>query len=154
VIRLASPSYDALAAARLGQAAADYGRLGVRPDRARSLLALGRAQRRLKQWGAARASLELAAAAFDELGSPGWADLARSELGRVGARRRRSAGELSPAQQRVVELAAEGLSNKQIAARLFVSVNTVEGHLSAAYAKLGVRTRAQLAARLASAPKD
>ena len=77
---------------------------------ARSLLALGRAQRRWKKWGAARSSLEEAAAAFDELGSPGWAEEARSELERVsvpGGRAR--PGELTPAEQRVAELAADGL---------------------------------------------
>ena len=89
-------------------------------------------------------SLEQAATVFDELGSSGWAEEARSELERVGARRPRPAGELTPAEQRVAELAADGLSNKEIARTLFVTVNTVEVHLSHAYAKLGVRSRAQL----------
>jgi DNA-binding CsgD family transcriptional regulator len=56
----------------------------------------------------------------------------------------------TPAEQRVVELAAAGLSNKQIARHLSVAVHTVEVHLSHAYAKLGVRSRAQLAGRLAA----
>ena len=68
-------------------AAAAYGALGLPFERARSLLALGRAQRRAKKWGTARESLTRSAAAFDRLGSPGWADDARSELQRVGARR-------------------------------------------------------------------
>jgi DNA-binding CsgD family transcriptional regulator len=50
----------------------------------------------------------------------------------------------------VVELAANGASNKEIAQALFVSVHTVETHLTHSYAKLGVRSRAQLASRLAS----
>ena len=50
----------------------------------------------------------------------------------------------------MVDLAASGLSNKQIARRLFVAVHTVEVHLAHAYAKLGVHSRAQLASRLAS----
>ena len=70
------------------------------------------------------------------------------ELARVGARRPPPAGELTAAQRRVVELAAEGLSNKEIASALFVTVHTVEVHLSHAYGKLGVRSRAQLAGRL------
>jgi DNA-binding NarL/FixJ family response regulator len=111
---------------------------------------LGRAQRRLKKWAAARASLEQAVAAFDELGSTGWADRARAERARIGARRPRATGELTSSERRVAELAAEGRSNKEIAAALFVTVNTVEGHLSHAYAKLGVRSRAQLAQRLQS----
>jgi DNA-binding CsgD family transcriptional regulator len=137
--------YDEQAAASLEQAAKDYKRLGFRFDGPRSLLALGRTQRRFKKWAAARSSLERAAVAFDEIGSPGWAEEARSELARVGGRRRAAAGELTPSEQRVVELAVEGLSNKEIARELFVTVNTVEAHLSHAYTKLGVRSRAQLA---------
>jgi DNA-binding CsgD family transcriptional regulator len=58
------------------------------------------------------------------------------------------AGELTPTERRVAELAATGRSNKEIAQSLFVTINTVEGHLSHAYAKLGIRSRAQLAHRL------
>jgi DNA-binding NarL/FixJ family response regulator len=148
LIRLAEPSYDEEAAAALADAAAAYEALGLRFDAARSLLSLGRAQRRNRKWGAARASLEQASAAFDELGSPGWADAARAELARVGGRRAPRTGELTAAERRVVELAADGLSNKEIASSLVVAVPTVETHLSRAYAKLGVRSRAQLARRL------
>ena len=88
---------------------------------------------------------------FDAMGSTGWAGEARSELARVGARRPRPAGELTPAERRVAELARDGRSNKEIARTLFVSVKTVELHLSHIYAKLGVRSRTQLARRL-SAP--
>ena len=66
-----------------------------------------------------------------------------------GPGRAASAGELTAAEQRVVDLAASGLSNKQIARRLFVAVHTVEVHLAHAYAKLGVQSRAQLASRFA-----
>jgi DNA-binding CsgD family transcriptional regulator len=151
LIRLASATYDENAAGQLVDAAAAYGELGLRFDRARSLLSLGRAQRRLKKWGAARRSLEQAAAAFDEIGSPGWADETRAELARVGARRPQPTGALTPAERRVAELAAGGSSNKEIARILFVTVHTVEVHLSHAYAKLGVRSRAQLARRLSAA---
>ena len=85
---------------------------------------------------------------FDELGSDGWADQARSELARVSARRPRPAGELTPTEERVARLAAEGRSNKEIARALFVTVHTVEAHLSKAYGKLGIRSRTQLAGRL------
>jgi DNA-binding CsgD family transcriptional regulator len=149
--RLAAGAYDEEAAEELEGAAVDYEALGLRFDAARSRLVLGRAQRRFKQWGAARASLERAAEAFDAIGSAGWAERARAELARVGARRPRPTGELTPTEERVVELAAEGLANKEIARTLFVTVHTVEVHLSRAYAKLGVRSRSQLAGRLAEA---
>ena len=153
LVRLASGGYDEKAAALMVQSADTYAGLGFRFDRPRTLLALGRVQRRLRKWGAARTSLEDAAAAFDDLDSPGWAEAARSELARVGARRPRAPGDLTEAERRVAELAAEGLSNKQIASNLFVTVRTVEVHLKHTYAKLGIRSRTQLAGRLShSAP--
>jgi DNA-binding NarL/FixJ family response regulator len=152
IVRLASPGYDEQAAEALTTAAADYAAAGLRFDLARSLLVLGRWQRRLRKWGAGRRTLEAAVAAFDGLGSHGWAEQARSELARVGARRPKPSGELTQSEQRVAELAATGLSNKEIARTLFVTVNTVEAHLSHAYAKLGVRSRGQLTSRLARPP--
>jgi DNA-binding CsgD family transcriptional regulator len=148
VVRLGAAPYDEQAAAALIAAAEDYARLGLRFDQARSLLSLGRAQRRMKQWGAARESLQDAVAAFDQQGSSGWTQRARSELDRVGARRPRATGELTPTEREIVELAAKGRSNKEIAQALSVAVHTVEVHLSRAYAKLGVHSRAQLAERL------
>jgi DNA-binding CsgD family transcriptional regulator len=150
LVELAAGTYDE-AAAMLVEAADAYGQLGLRFDRARSLLSLGRAARRFRKWGAARRLLEEAAAGFDELGGSGWAEQARSELARVGARRPAPEGGLTATEQRVAGLAAAGLSNKEIAQALFVGVHTVEVHLSHAYAKLGIRSRAQLARRL-SAP--
>jgi DNA-binding CsgD family transcriptional regulator len=142
--------YDERAATRLADAADTYGELGLRFDRARTLLWLGRAARRARKRTAARRALETASVEFEALGSPGWAGQARAELDLLGARRAAPAGGLTAAEQRVVDLAARGLSNKQIARRLFVAVHTVEVHLAHAYAKLGVRSRAQLASRLAS----
>jgi DNA-binding CsgD family transcriptional regulator len=149
ILALARDGYDETSATMLREASADLDRLEARFDSVRCLLALGRAQRRSKQWRGARVTLEQAAAAFDELGSDGWARRARSELERVGGRRRDD-GSLTPSERRVAELAAEGLSNKKIAATLYVTVNTVEVHLSRAYAKLGVNSRTQLAQRLAA----
>ena len=122
MIRLALGDYDKRAAAQLDRAASAYGAIGMRFDEARSLLALGRAARRSRRWAAARGALE-----------------------RVGARRPSPAGALTPSEDRVARLAAEGLSNKDIAARLFITAHTVEKHLSHAFAKLGVTSRAQLA---------
>jgi DNA-binding NarL/FixJ family response regulator len=94
--------------------------------------------------------LEEAASEFERMGARLWAERARRELTRVGGRAPHAEGELTPTEQRVVDLAAHGLSNKEIAARLFVTVHTVEVHLSHAYAKLGVRSRAQLAGALSA----
>lgn len=148
IVRLSRRKRDDQAAAQMAGAAADFGRLGLPFDQARTLLALGRALRRAKRWGAARTALQEAAAAFERLGSPGWATEARSELARVGARRPSPSGELTPTERRVAELAAGGCSNKEIARPLHVTVSTVEAHLSRAYVKLGVRSRSQLAGRL------
>jgi len=142
------------ATAGLQAGGADFERLGLRFDAARCMLALGRIQRRAKQWGAARDSLGTAQAAFERLGSPGWAELARAEHERIAGRRPSARGELTATERRVVELAAGGLANKQIASTLVVTVHTVEVHLAHAYKKLGVRSRSQLAARLvADAPE-
>jgi DNA-binding CsgD family transcriptional regulator/tetratricopeptide (TPR) repeat protein len=132
----------------LADAAEAYGALGLHFDRARTLLALGRVQRRTRQWGSARAALEQAAREFSEMGSPGWAQAARAELARVGGRRKQSPGELTPTERRVAGLAADGLANKEIASTLFITVRTVEEHLRNTYAKLGIRSRTQLARRL------
>jgi len=77
-----------------------------------------------------------------------WATLTRAELAKVGGRHKRSADELTPAELTTARLAADGLSNKDIARRTGVSINTVEAHLTRAYGKLGVRSCSQLAARL------
>jgi DNA-binding CsgD family transcriptional regulator len=149
LVNLGSPTGDDAAAADLSEAAAEYRALGLRFDEARTLLLLGRAQRRRRKWAAARSALERAADAFEELGSPGWVEEARLESERVGGRRPGISDRLTPSEQRVVDLAVDGLSNKEIARALFVTVPTVEGHLTRAYAKLGVRSRGQLA-RLAA----
>jgi DNA-binding CsgD family transcriptional regulator len=151
LVGLAAKRYDD-GASDLEGAASRYRELGLRFDEARVLLALGRGQRRQKKWGAARGTLEEATATFDEMGSPGWAEEARSELARVGARRpqAKTPGGLTKTETRVAELAAQGLSNKEIASTLFVTVHTVEVHLSHAYAKLGIRSRSQLGPRLSA----
>ena len=105
-------AYDEAAATALEHAADEYTRLGLRFDAARSLIVLGREQRRSRKWGAARSTLQRAEAAFEELRSPGWAEEARSELARVGARRPSPAGELTPTERRVAELAAQGLAEQ------------------------------------------
>jgi len=140
--------YDEQAAGQLAGAATAYRALGAGWDAARALLVLGRAQRRAKKRAAARQSLEQARAGFEELGCPGWAQAAAAELDRVSGRRAAPGGGLTPGERRVAELVASGLSNRQVAEQLYVSVYTVEAHLSQAYAKLGIASRTQLAAAL------
>jgi DNA-binding CsgD family transcriptional regulator len=148
LVEIHGDTYTDGAGDALEAAAATYRDLGLAFDEARTLLSLGRAQRRAKKWGAARDVLELAVAAFDAMGSPGWADAARAELERVGSRRPASEGGLTATERRVADLAVRGLSNKEIARTLVVTVNTVEFHLRNTYVKLGIRSRAQLAPRL------
>ena len=105
-------------------------------------------RRQAQQKKAAREALEQALAIFEELGARLWADKARGELKRISGRRGASDG-LTETERRVAELAAQGRSNKEIAAELYMGVSTVEMHLSRVYRKLGVR-RAGLAARLAT----
>jgi DNA-binding CsgD family transcriptional regulator len=114
---------------------------------ARTLLAQGVTQRRAKQRGAARVTLELAHAGFERLGAPLWAQRAQSELARVGGRAP-SRGELTEAEHRIAALVAEGHTNREVAAALFVTEHTVEGALTRVYRKLGVRSRTELAHRL------
>jgi DNA-binding NarL/FixJ family response regulator len=121
-------------------------------EHARTLFAYGVVERRAKQRAKAREALTAALETFEALGAQLWAERARDELGRVSGRRRTTSGELTPTEQRVAELAADGLSNKEIADALFVSAHTVETHLSHVYQKLGVRSRAQLGPRLNDAP--
>src|ERR1035437_4616943 len=106
VVRLAGSAADVEAAEGLERAAADYEALGLHFDAARSLLSLGRAQRRRRQWGLARSAMERAAAAFDAMNSPGWAEQVRAELARVATRSPRADGELTRSEQRTAELAA------------------------------------------------
>lgn len=131
----------------LEQSLVQYQRVQIPFEYARTLLALGSTQRRAKQKSAARTTLTNALAGFEELGAAIWADKARKVLVRIGGRAP-SGDKLTPTEERVAELVAEGCSNKEVAAALFVSVRTVEGHLAKIYGKLGVRSRTALARRL------
>lgn len=111
---------------------------------ARTLLAQGRTQRRAKKRGAARATLESALAEFERLGAQLWADQTRAEIARIGGRAP-SRDELTEAEQRIAALVAEGKTNREVAAALFLTERSVETALTRIYRKLGVRSRSGLA---------
>ena len=130
----------------LEDAVAEHEAVGDPFGRARALLALGVVKRRARQKRPAREAIEAALEAFEELGAAGWAEKARAELGQIGGRTR--AEGLTAAEQRVAALVAEGRTNREVAAALFLAERTVASHLSHVYAKLGVRSRTELARKL------
>ena len=138
---------DGLAA--LASAFAEHDRARMPFERARTLLARGSLERRTKRKSVARDSLHEALEAFEHLGARLWIERARTELASISGRAP-SSGELTPTEKRVAELVAEGRATKEVASLLFVSPKTVEGHLSRIYAKLGVHSRTELAARIRS----
>jgi DNA-binding CsgD family transcriptional regulator len=87
-----------------------------------------------------------ALARFDRLGAPLWAEQTRSELARIGGRAPAGDG-LTEAEQRIAALVAQGKTNREVAAALFVTEHSVENVLTRIYRKLDVRSRAELAAR-------
>lgn len=129
----------------LERAVAEHEAVGDPFGRARALLALGIVRRRARQKRAAREAIEAALAGFEELGAAGWAAKARAELGRIGGRGREEG--LTAAERRVADLVAEGRTNREVAAALFLGERTVASHLTHIYAKLGVRSRTELARR-------
>jgi DNA-binding CsgD family transcriptional regulator/DNA polymerase III delta prime subunit len=136
----------------LEQAVADDGPVPI--DQARGLLALGSTSRRLREHARAREALGKALAIFTELGTPPWILRAEVELQRIPGRRTRPSDELTDAEARIAELVAEGRSNKDVAAALFVSVKTVEVTLTRVYQKVGVRSRAGLAHHFGAVAKQ
>ena len=136
------------AIATLERAVAEHERSPLPFDAARTVLALGSAQRRAKRKAAARTTLNIALQEFERLGASVWAERARAELARISGRAP-SDGDLSPTERRVADLVAEGRSNKEVAAALFVAPKTVDVTLSRIYRKLGIHSRTELARRLA-----
>jgi DNA-binding CsgD family transcriptional regulator len=139
------------AAASFERALVEHGRTQDPFQHARTLLAFGATQRRAKQRGAARTTLDQALAIFERLGAPLWAEQTRAELRRIGGRAP-SRGELTEAERRIAALVAEGRTNREVATALFITEHTVEAALTRAYRKLGVRSRAELAHQLRHEP--
>jgi len=117
------------------------------------LVAEGSALRRLGRRNDAAALLESAVALFAGLGADPARDRARDELARARPRPR-STDLPTAAERRVAALVSTGLTNKEVAAQLFTSVATVEAHLTRLYSKVGVRSRTQLARRVAEGLLD
>jgi DNA-binding CsgD family transcriptional regulator len=112
-------------------------------ERARTQLLLGQLQRRQRRKEDAAATLRDALGTFERLGTPLWANRTRAELGRANIGPHRDA-ELTPSERRVAELAASGMTNRSIAAAMFISPKTVEANLSRIYTKLNIHSRAEL----------
>jgi DNA-binding CsgD family transcriptional regulator len=129
---------------------------GLRFELARAQLLYGEWLRRQRRRGDARHHLTAAQAAFEAMGADGFADRAGRAILATGKLARRRVDDtrfdLTPQERQIAELARSGLSNPEIATRLFVSPRTVEYHLGKVFAKLGIRTRGELGAVLGTGP--
>jgi ATP/maltotriose-dependent transcriptional regulator MalT len=132
----------------LVRALKEHGRLQQPFELGRTLVALGAQQRRSKERRLARETLQRAIHIFHDLGASLWAGKATGELARIGGRPK-GTDELTVTERRVAELVAAGSNNREVAARLFISLKTVEANLSKIYQKLGLRSRSELASRMA-----
>jgi DNA-binding CsgD family transcriptional regulator len=123
-------------------------------DRARLLLAYGSWLRRQRRIAESRTPLRAAVGAFEALGAGQYAERARQEIRASGETPRRRSHEtrdqLTPQELQIAQLAAEGLSNREIGQRLYLSHRTVGSHLYRLFPKLGVSSRNQLRAALES----
>jgi DNA-binding NarL/FixJ family response regulator len=135
------------ALALIDEALVLYERVDSPFDRARTLLARGAILRRANRRRAARETLREAIAAFESLGTLLWAAKARDEIARIGGRTA-AGNDLTPSEQRIAELVADGKTNKEVAAILVIAERTVESVLTQIYRKLDVRSRTELVRKL------
>jgi DNA-binding NarL/FixJ family response regulator len=141
---------DALEA--IDRALGAHARVDLPLEAGRSWLVAGQLRRRAGQRRAAAAAFAEAERLFEALGAAVWLDRTRRGLRSLGSARGSAAAiaadDLTPSETRIAELAASGLTNRAVAERLLISPKTVEASLARAYAKLGIRSRAELGARL------
>jgi DNA-binding CsgD family transcriptional regulator/tetratricopeptide (TPR) repeat protein len=130
------------------RAMVEHKRLPMPFERARTQLLLGQLHRRQRQKRAVTTTLQEALQTFEDMGIPLWADRVRAELARASVGVTARATELTPSEQRVADLASSGMTNRQIAAALFITPKTVDVNLYRVYRKLGIQSRTQLAGRL------
>ena len=125
------------------------GHTRLAPELARAHLLYGESLRRQRRRLDAREELRIAHEMFTGFGMEAFAERARLELQATGERARKrtvdTRDQLTPQETQIARLAAEGHTNREIAARLFISPSTVEYHLRKAFRKLGVKSRTQLA---------
>lgn len=143
---------DEQAVEMLRESAELLGSTDARLEHARALVDLGAALRRARRPGDAREPLREGLAVARSCGAQTLAERAHEELTATGARPRKivraGVDALTSSERRVARMAAEGMTNKDIAQGLFVTVRTVEAHLHHAYQKLGISSRSQLASAL------
>jgi DNA-binding NarL/FixJ family response regulator len=139
---LAAEGEPDAAVAPLERSVAGFDALGFRPDGARAVLALGRALLRAGHRVRAADAFADALRRFGSMGASLWEARAAEELERAAPGRAK--GELTRTEQRVAALVAEGKRNKEIGAELYLSVATVEAHLTRIYRKLEIRSRSEL----------
>ncbi len=118
-------------------------------ERHRTMLVKGLIHRRAKEKAAAKQALQAAAAGFTAMGADAWAERCEQDLARIGTRAT-SATALTSSERTIAELAAKGLTNKQVAEQAFLSPKTVEANLARVYRKLGITSRAELGAHIAN----
>ncbi|NEC86019.1 LuxR family transcriptional regulator [Streptomyces sp. SID12501] len=143
-------------ALRLRTAVDRLRRLPLPVELVRALIALGTVERRSRRRSAARTVLREALETAKRIGAAplaarAWDELARVDAGERGGETGAGEPELTPTEARIAELVGGGATNREVAAKLFISVKTVEGALSRVYRKLGVRSRTALAHAMAVA---
>ncbi len=144
------------AAELLSRTAGRFAAAGLPLEHGRALIALARVERRRRRRSAAQGALQAAAAVFERAGALPWLGLTRETSSRTAepapARGNTTLSSLTDAELRLALMVGQGASNQEAAAKLYLSVKTVEARLTRIYQKLDVRSRAQLAAALTALP--